>query len=119
MGNLLNIGNSKGIKYELDKEVFTGDYWIDGKPIFCKTINSNNKYNIGRHNISTGLTNVVIIDYKMPMHINYLDRYVVNGNGENDISTFIINGGEKIELVINKTPIDSFICSLFYTKLEV
>ncbi len=36
MGNSLNIGNSKGIKYELDKELFTGDYWVDGRPIYFK-----------------------------------------------------------------------------------
>ena len=32
------VTTSKGVKYELEKEVFTGDYWIDGKPIYviCK-----------------------------------------------------------------------------------
>ena len=30
------VTTPKGVKYELDKEVFTGDYWVDGKPIFAK-----------------------------------------------------------------------------------
>ena len=32
------VTTTKGVKYELDKEVFTGDYWIDGKPIYAKVI---------------------------------------------------------------------------------
>lgn len=31
------VTNPRGIKYELDKEVFTGDYWVDEKPIYAYT----------------------------------------------------------------------------------
>lgn len=42
-------GGSTGIRYELDKEVETGDYWIDGKPIYQKTLffeSYNNDQNV-------------------------------------------------------------------------
>ena len=41
---MLNVSGrhtGNGIKYEADTEVFTGDYWIDGKPIYAYVLTKN------------------------------------------------------------------------------
>ena len=72
MGNLLNIGNSKGIKYELDKEVFTGDYWVDGTPIYMRTIYKKNLEN--KEIIFDGTNDIDQL-------INYFGKATFDGEG--------------------------------------
>lgn len=36
MATSILYNSARGTRYELDKEIRTGDYWIDGKPIYAR-----------------------------------------------------------------------------------
>lgn len=41
MANIVNM-NGWGLRYSLNEEQFTGDYWIDGKKIYRTLVNAGN-----------------------------------------------------------------------------
>ncbi len=57
------VTTSKGVKYDLEKEVFTGDYWVDGKPIFAKIfhIKKGELPNDGSKTYNLNLTNAEFV----------------------------------------------------------
>ena len=111
------VTTTKGVKYELDKEVFTGDYWVDGKPIFLKTIYSATVNN----------------DMVIALNINRdsLVKLQATATANNTVSVtlpYSTSGGNLLEVIshdkntitvwANGTYKDLYV-TIFYTKLGV
>lgn len=65
----------KSLSYSTE-EVFTGTYWIDGKPIYKKVIECGAMPNATNKQVPTGLSNAFYLDYEILMHSTANRAYI-------------------------------------------
>lgn len=116
MGQGILLGNGGGTKYELNKEVFTGDYWVDGAPIYMRTFYKKNLKNT--EIIFDGTNDIGQL-------INYFGKATDNGEGiiipysdagDIRLHAYIRNIQGKITFYkYHIEPTDIYI-TIFYTK---
>lgn len=108
----------KGSKYSLEEE-FTGDYWINGKPIYRKTINCALTINDSSKAIDTNIKNMEWCIYAYGMALfNETILLPLNFQNSDGWNSFHITGkGAKIQLQNSGTyPTTTSYITLYYTK---
>lgn len=113
--NKLYVGdiNVGGDTYST-KEIVIGT-WIDGKPIYAKTIRSTKKLNIGENNISTGISNfdeLINISYTFSFD-NYSQRYSYFSG---ITSCIVLNNGTLRIVSTTELALDYIYYTIMYTK---
>ena len=105
-----------GIKYTLNEEVLTGDTWIDGKPIYQKTIERISRVEATTLTFDTGLEQAYVVDYKCRMTL-YSGTVVINSSGNYDIGSWITSDN-SLSVFSRTSAVINTICTIKYTKQE-
>ena len=105
-----------GIKYTLNEEVLTGDTWIDGKPIYQKTIERISRVEATTLTFDTGLEQAYVVDYKCRMTL-YSGTVVINASGNYDIGSWVTSDN-SLTVFSKQTSVTNTVATFYYTKQE-
>ena len=110
----------KPIHYQLDTEIDTGDYWIDGKKIYLAVIkaNANNNTNVQTINIPSNINIDYIVNFDFKANNNKSSYSYKNYNED---TSYFYCGLDKnvIQLRTNNSQIynSNVYIFIYYTKL--
>lgn len=113
--NNVNFDAGGGITYSLDEEVFTGDYWVDGKPIYQKTIQRTSNVVNTTLTFDTGISqDSYVTDYVCRMELS-TGTVVINSSGNYDIGSWITSDN-RLSVYSRTSRVNGFIATIYYTK---
>lgn len=101
-------------------EVDTGDTWIDGKPIYKKTVNFGALPNTATKQVAHGITGLDLVIQTYGAGIRRMDgvRFplpYVSGNVTQQIPYTVDNSNISLDTFMDRSGVDAYI-TIFYTK---
>jgi hypothetical protein len=110
---------SETLSYSTE-EVFTGSYWIDGKPIYRKVVNYGTLPNTSTKEINHNITNLGEITNIGGITTNgevcFTLPYVAPANIANAIQLYVSNTKVGIATGLNRTNFTTTYVTIEYTK---